>query len=190
MIKKFNEMYSNDDVLGTIRDILDSQILDEFDVELGKFGWSVETKFVYDPPYGQHRRYMHPSKMYQYELSDGEEVLVDSNGEEFDGLDISLYEVEDQSEFFHIELTCTDKYLKENFNIINSIKSSVLLIESMTDLTLTNDLSSGYFQNSIFTGEWRSVIHIDWKNIKEEEVKRFLSSKSPNRDLIIQIFLK
>lgn len=33
MIKKFNEMDSNDDLIGTIRDILNSQILDEFDVE-------------------------------------------------------------------------------------------------------------------------------------------------------------
>lgn len=58
MIKKFNEMYSDDTVLETIRDILDSQILDEFDVELGKFGWSVETKLIYNPPYGQHRSHI------------------------------------------------------------------------------------------------------------------------------------
>lgn len=58
MIKKFNEMYSDDNVLETIRDILDSQILDEFDVELGKFGWSVETKLIYNPPYGQHRSHI------------------------------------------------------------------------------------------------------------------------------------
>ena len=45
MIKKFNEMYSDDNVLETIRDILDSQILDEFDVELGKFGHSTEESY-------------------------------------------------------------------------------------------------------------------------------------------------
>lgn len=192
MIKKFNEMFSEDDTLGTIRDILDSQILDDFDVELGNFGWGIETKFIFNPPYGiQYRRHMNPDIMYKYELPDGEEITINENGEEYVGLNLALYEMDDQLKFMMIELRCIKEYLMNNLvDIFNSIKSSITRIESMTDLRL-GDLQASFFKNSMTFDEWWDIKHIDWKSdYNYDKINEFLLRGPKSDNMRIQIFLK
>lgn len=193
-VKKFNEMYSEDDVLETIRDILDSQILDEFDLELGKFGWGVETKFIFNSPDAtghQYRRHMNPDVVYQYELPDGEEVLINDNSEQFDGINILLYEVDEQSDFLIIEFRCIKEYFMNNLvDILNSIKSSISRIESMTYLRL-GDLHASFFKNSITFDEWWDIKDIDWKSdYNYDKINEFLLRGPKSDNMRIQIFLK
>jgi hypothetical protein len=172
IIKKFNEMYQDDDTLGTIRDIIESNILDEYDVELENFGWGTQTSFQLNLPYGmEYRRMAYPSILYGYELPSGESIALDKNGEDHD-VDLSLYEVTDQFEFLMVELRCSKSYLQENLEIIDKISSSIKMIESMTNLGLV-DMSVEFFQNSISSDDYSLLSHINWKNPDMEKLGSF-----------------
>ena len=179
MIKKFNEMYSEDDILGTIRDILDSQILDEFDVELGKFGHSTEKSYS-----------CNEFDTYSY-IFTNDRYLVNVDGY---GIEVGDPNEDDEcflirkQKFIFIELLCDKNYLLENLSIIDSIKSSINMISSICHIELTNMVDITV-RNSISCDEWSHQIEVDWKNPNTSKILKFLKGKMSD-EITIQIIFK
>jgi len=175
IIKKFNEMYQDDDTLGTIRDIIESNILDEYDVELFEFGRFNEKKFgipetkEYDPTY---------SYTFSADLLDGEGCVVAMDDD---------YELLKSTDFIYLALECESVQILENLNIIKSIEGSVKMIKSILNLNLI-DLSDRTCRNSISDENWESVF-VNWESPNLQKIVKFLKKKQ-GEVIKIQIFLK
>lgn len=172
-------MYSDDDVLETIRDILDSQILDEFDVELGKFGHSTEKSYS-----------CNEFDTYSYiSTNDGYLVNVDGYGVEVgDPNEDDECFLTGKQKFIFIELLCDKNYLLGNPSIVDSIKSSVNMISSICHIELTNMVDITV-RNSISCDEWNHRIEVDWKTPNISKILKFLKLEMSD-EITIQIIFK
>jgi hypothetical protein len=172
-------MFSSVD-LGDVQDILNSLVLDVYDLDLDLFGLASETKYSYNG-----RSPGKPKFIYNYKLPDDQDLYLDGNNEEYP-LSGSLYEPKETKEFVIIQLSCEKDYFLDKIELItDSIKSSVTMIKSMFGLKLV-DLSDSSFKNSITYLDYSDIIYVSWDDF---DISKFRNGFGNNWPLMIQIFL-
>jgi len=144
MIKRFYEMVS-DDRVGDIMDIIESKILDEYDVCLKNFG---PCEQLYLERSGGIYSSRDHKFIYEYILPNGQSKFYNDAGFIISPPQIRNYMVVLRRKFFLIHLETNPKYLLENPEIIDVVKNSVSLMKSIAGLKLTN-LVIGEFKNSV-----------------------------------------
>ena len=170
-IKKFYEMVS-DDHIGTIQDILDDKILDDYNVNLVNLGVCKQIHLENRPSW---KRYL--DHFYEYQLPNGESLLFNESGHRVTNRD-NLFVIREKRAIL-IQLEIIDpEYLLENMEIIDLVKSSFETIKSMTNLEPVDFFLHG-FKNGIsimYTNGPSNHLRVNWSKEDPDSIRGFIET--------------
>lgn len=173
-IKKFYEMVS-DDHIGTIQDILDDKILDDYNVNLVNLGVCKQIHF-----YKKHLSAGTPMSryhFYEYQLPNGESLLFNESGHR-ESNRYNLFVIREKRAIL-IQLEIIDpEYLLENMEIIDLVKSSFETIKSMTNLEPVDFFLHG-FKNGIsimYTHAPSNHLRVNWSKEDPDSIREFIET--------------
>lgn len=170
-IKKFYEMVS-DDHIGTIQDILDDKILDDYNVNLVNLGVCKQIHLENRPSW---KRYL--DHFYEYQLPNGESLLFNESGHRVTNRD-NLFVIREKRAIL-IQLEIIDpEYLLENMEIIDLVKSSFETIKSMTNLEPVDFFLHG-FKNGIsimYTHGPSNHLRVNWSKEDPDSIRGFIET--------------
>lgn len=187
MIKKFYEMVS-DDHIGTIKDILDDKILDDYDVYLNYLGICEEGIFREGDISNYIYRYYFPNKPKNSNTS-----YFDKHGIELMNSPRKLWSTSLKKSIL-IQLGSDPSYIMSNIEIVDKIKLSVNTIKSITGLE-TSDFVIFRFTNSIQISQYArsNYLEVDWSNPDVERINKWVrlySGGFSDPKIIISILFK
>lgn len=170
-IKKFYEMVS-DDHIGTIQDILDDKILDDYNVNLANLGVCKQIHLENRPSWKRHLDHF-----YEYQLPNGESLLFNESGHRVSNRD-NLFAIREKRAIL-IQLEIIDpEYLLENMEIIDLVKSSFETIKSMTNLEPV-DFFLQRFKNGIsimYTHGPGNHLGVNWSKEDPDSIRGFIET--------------